>query len=539
MNFNAQSIGLIIVGAVNLFLGCLIYLRGRKNQSNIFFALVAICVSAWTFSRVFFEIFPINGLIYFWVDFLYISASFIPLFFIFFTYVFPADKIYFSRKQIFFIVIPNLIIVLFVLIPDFVIGDINYDAGGYKIISFGSGYIFYFLYLISYFFWGFVNLIKKYFKKEGIIKTQLKYIFWGTFIATLFGISTNLILPIFGSFKFFWLGPVMTVIMTAFIAYAIIKHQLLDIKIIATELLVFSVWIFLLIRTLLAESWQERLIDGSLLVFVVFFGILIIRSVLKEVRHREEVEKLANELESANQKLKETDKVRAEMYSFVSHQIKAPIGIIKGFAQLLRDGSYGKIPKKAKETVVYIKTACDRLINLTEMFLNLRRIEEGKMDYEFKEINLIDLAESVFKELKLLADQKNLEFKFECGEKEIKAKVDEQRLRQVFQNLIENSIKYTKQGFVKVAIEVKSEKGIGNSVLFTVSDSGIGIKKEVLPEIFEQFKRAKEARQIQGTGLGLYVAREIVKAHGGEIWAESEGEGRGSRFYVKMFIERS
>ena len=82
---------------------------------------------------------------------------------------------------------------------------------------------------------------------------------------------------------------------------------------------------------------------------------------------------------------------------------------------------------------------------------------------------------------------------------------------------------------------MKVELGMENdSVLFSVSDSGIGIKKEVLSELFDQFKRAKEARAIQGTGLGLFVAREIVKAHNGEIWAESEGEGKGSGFYVKL-----
>ena len=115
----------------------------------------------------------------------------------------------------------------------------------------------------------------------------------------------------------------------------------------------------------------------------------------------------------------------------------------------------------------------------------------------------------------------------------IMIKADEQRLRQVIMNLIENSIKYTQSGFVKVECQMSDVKG-QKSVLFSVSDSGMGIKKEILPELFEQFKRAKETRVIQGTGLGLYVAREIVKAHGGEIWAESEGEGKGSRFYVKL-----
>ena len=106
-------------------------------------------------------------------------------------------------------------------------------------------------------------------------------------------------------------------------------------------------------------------------------------------------------------------------------------------------------------------------------------------------------------------------------------------MRQVIQNLIENSIKYTEKGFVKVECQMSDVNG-QKFILFSVSDSGIGIKKEVIPELFDQFKRAKEAKLIQGTGLGLYIAREIVKAHKGEIWAESEGEGKGSRFLVRL-----
>ena len=145
----------------------------------------------------------------------------------------------------------------------------------------------------------------------------------------------------------------------------------------------------------------------------------------------------------------------------------------------------------------------------------------------------------------MLASQKKLEFTFECAEEKIMIKADEQRLRQVILNLIENSIKYTEKGFVKVKCQMSDVSAEGGSasggkgqksVLFSVSDSGLGIKKEVLPEIFDQFKRAKEARQIQGTGLGLFIAREIVKAHNGEIWAESEGEGKGSRFYARLGI---
>src|SRR3989344_1860422 len=155
------------------------------------------------------------------------------------------------------------------------------------------------------------------------------------------------------------------------------------------------------------------------------------------------------------------------------------------------------------------------------------------MDYKFEEINIVDLAKEVVEELRLLAEQKRLELIFSSEAKEIKIKVDEQRMHQVIQNLIENAIKYTEKGYVKIDLRPTIDNQRQESVLMTISDTGMGIDKDSLSAIFDQFKRAQAARTIKGTGLGLHIAKEIVKAHNGEIWAESEGEGKGSRFYVK------
>ncbi len=519
-------------------LGIIVFLKNKKELTNQLFLGLSLSVIFWSLGYWQWLSAISEATALFWIRVFSISSLFIPVFYFHWILVFTGiDKQ--KRNSIKFLYLIVFIFFVFSFSSLFV----NKVESKLFFSYWPTPGILYTLYLIFIYLgltiYSLFILWKQYQINIEPKKSSIKYIILGSLIgfgggATNFFLWYDIPIPPYGN--------ILVSLYPIVLAIASFRYGLFNIKVIATELLTFAIWAAVLIEVFLADTWRESIFEIGLLIFVVFFGILIIRSVLKEVRHREEMEKLANELEFTNQKLKETDKIRAEMYSFVSHQIKAPIGIIKGFAQLLCDGSYGKIPKKAKETTIYIKTACDRLINLTEMFLNLRRIEEGKMDYEFKEINLIDLAESVFKELKLLADQKNLEFKFECGEKEIKVKVDEQRMRQVFQNLIENSIKYTKQGFVKVNLRLTTNDrqpitdNQQQSVLFTVSDSGLGIKKEVLSEIFEQFKRAKETRQIQGTGLGLYVAREIVKAHGGEIWAESEGENKGSIFYVKLSI---
>ena len=106
---------------------------------------------------------------------------------------------------------------------------------------------------------------------------------------------------------------------------------------------------------------------------------------------------------------------------------------------------------------------------------------------------------------------------------------DPQKLRQVFQNLIENAIKYTDTGWIKVTVEIKE-----GYVFIYVSDSGHGISRELLPHLFEEFSRDRSEIKVGGFGLGLYIARQIIAAHKGDIWVESEGEGKGSTFGVKF-----
>jgi signal transduction histidine kinase len=135
-------------------------------------------------------------------------------------------------------------------------------------------------------------------------------------------------------------------------------------------------------------------------------------------------------------------------------------------------------------------------------------------------------------DLRILAEEKKLQLTFESNLNEAFVKIDKVRFAQVIQNLIDNAIKYTPQGFVKVSLEKKQ-----NEILISVIDTGIGMSKELQQKLFGQFVRDPSIkREIRGTGLGLYIAKYIVEAHHGKIWAESEGIGKGSRFFVSLPI---
>ncbi|HEC32824.1 MAG TPA: HAMP domain-containing histidine kinase [Candidatus Kaiserbacteria bacterium] len=167
-----------------------------------------------------------------------------------------------------------------------------------------------------------------------------------------------------------------------------------------------------------------------------------------------------------------------------------------------------------------------------EDFLNVSRIEQGRMKYDKTDFDMSKLAVDIVDELTPVAIKKNLKLSFKSDKEDSYiVNADLGKIKQVFSNLVDNSIKYTPKGSIVVSVSRN-----GEYVRFKVSDTGVGISKETLEKLFDKFVRARNAHNVNvtGSGLGLYVAKQMVKAHGGKIWAESEGEGKGSSFIVEL-----
>ena len=180
-----------------------------------------------------------------------------------------------------------------------------------------------------------------------------------------------------------------------------------------------------------------------------------------------------------------------------------------------------------------IRASSDRLIALVNNLLDLRRLEEGKIEYNMTDFDIRALTASVVDEMKSFAKAKGLELSLEAPDGVLTIHADQEKIRQVITNLVDNSIKYTEHGFVRVQLRMTN-----NELRITVSDSGIGIPADLIPNLFEQFNRgSQEAKKIQGTGLGLYIAKMFMLAHKGKVWAESEGSGKGSTFTMELPVE--
>lgn len=529
----------ILTFLVVSFLGVFVFLGNTKSWTNRLFILLALTLDAYVVANYVSLHPPSFQSQLFWIRaVMFVCALMSPTLFLL-VHTFPGTKIYLKRPYLLIIILLGAISAVLSLMP-YVFTSVTYPNNSPVPVP-GPGMPIFFLDFVGLILASFVLLLIRYRRSADRERLQQRPLLFGIiFSFSLIILATLMSVVVLKNSNLVFLGPIFPVLLIGSIAYAIVKYELFDIKVIATNLLVFIIWIILGSKLFVSGSILEFVIDFLILTLMVVFGIFLIKSVKKEVEQREKLEVLTKQLEEANDKLQELDHIKSEFLSFASHQIKAPLAAIKGFATLIYDGTYGQVPDKVSETAHKIKDSVDRMVQLVTDFLNVRKIEEGKVEYKFEKADVVKIIKEMADEFKLLAQNKKLEFSYESTAEEAWMNVDIQRMRQVFQNLIENAIKYTdprsaegfgeaSAGFVRVKVEVKDA-----DLVFSVSDSGHGISKELLPHLFEEFRRDGKEKQIEGTGLGLFIAKSIVESHHGKIWTESEGSGHGSTFFVEL-----
>jgi two-component system, OmpR family, phosphate regulon sensor histidine kinase PhoR len=222
---------------------------------------------------------------------------------------------------------------------------------------------------------------------------------------------------------------------------------------------------------------------------------------------------------------REVERMKDEMLSIASHELKGPISVIKGHAQILESQvtSGRATTESMKHGLAAIVQSSERLAGLLDLLLDLSRIEAGRLELDPIPTDLVALTRSVVERTRAVAARHRLEVR---GPDHIEGTWDARRLEQLLHNLLANAVKYSPMGGT-VEIELGADD---QTATVSVRDEGIGLLQEDLPRVFERFYRAEGVRKLEGTGLGLYICQGIVSAHGGRIWAESPGHGRGTTF---------
>jgi signal transduction histidine kinase len=231
------------------------------------------------------------------------------------------------------------------------------------------------------------------------------------------------------------------------------------------------------------------------------------------------------QLALTNEQLKVHDKMQKEFINIASHEMKTPTQAILGYTHLLE-----KYPEKKDEILEVLKRNGNRLQRLTADILDVTRIESQTLKLNKEQLNLNDVILSIVEDNKNEVEKRyhgKVKLLFEPKEDRIAIKVDKNRLSQVLSNLINNAIKFTKEGTITVDVERRNSSSNNKNsnddnedeedVIVSVKDTGTGIDPEILPRLFSKFATKSET----GTGLGLYISKSIIEAHGGRIWAEN------------------
>ena len=222
------------------------------------------------------------------------------------------------------------------------------------------------------------------------------------------------------------------------------------------------------------------------------------------------------------------DQMRGDFLSMVTHDIKSPLSVILGYTDLLQDGV--ATPAMLGETLTRIRESGEQINTLVSNFLELSRIETGRVPLERRATDLNEVVARVVDQHAPRATRKGVTV--ECRSEPLALlEIDPQYIDRALQNLLSNAIKYTASGG-RITMAVGRN---GAAAEVSVADTEQGIGAEELPHVFEKFRRAREARRTEGTGLGLYIAKRIVEAHGGQLTVTSEA-GVGSQFTVRLPI---
>lgn len=236
-------------------------------------------------------------------------------------------------------------------------------------------------------------------------------------------------------------------------------------------------------------------------------------------------------------RIAEANRMKSEFVSIVSHQLRTPLSALKWSLDLLRGKRLGEFNKKQKEYFDIINDSSIKMIKLVNDLLNVNRIEQRRLATRPRAFSILDLIKDVVRELNVLAEVNDVKIKFENKKELPDVIADPDRIRMVVQNLIDNAIKYSKkkEGIVKIVVE--KDNNNKKMVKVSVKDNGMGIPSFMQKQVFGKFFRGKNLikQKVEGTGLGLFIAKGIIKLSKGEIGFESQ-EGQGSTFWFTVPI---
>lgn len=297
---------------------------------------------------------------------------------------------------------------------------------------------------------------------------------------------------------------------------------------------------YLLLGDQMSEGYKTR--DVRVLMTVADELVIAIQNALslheiKEINStlQQRIDSATKELRSSNSQLRHLDEVKDEFISMASHQLRTPLTSVKGYISMMLEGDTGQISPQQRKALEEAFNSSERMVRLISDFLNVSRLQTGKFVIDKAPTDIARIVKTEVDSLRVIAATHDLKLVFHPPKDLPTMDLDEGKVRQVIMNFIDNAIYYSR---TKSNVTIKLER-IEDDVAFTVTDTGIGVPADEQPKLFNKFFRAKNARQQRpdGTGVGLYLARKVVTAHGGKIVFNSV-ENVGSTFGFRIPINQ-
>lgn len=231
-----------------------------------------------------------------------------------------------------------------------------------------------------------------------------------------------------------------------------------------------------------------------------------------------ELEQANTSLQEAVEQLKDHDRMQREFINVAAHELRTPTQAIIGYSDL-----FYLRPESREEAIKAITRNAERLETLTRDILDVTRIEGHRLDLNKEKFDMSEVVASAIEDTRRRVDDSNI--KFEYSPRKILVEADRMRISQVLSNLLSNAVKFTKQGTVYISVDNKD-----GQVMVSVKDTGSGIDPEIMSRLFTKFTTKSQT----GTGLGLFISKSIIEAHGGKIWAENNKDGKGATFIFRL-----
>lgn len=525
MNMSFYAISALINALASLTAGAFVFLKKGRDPVHITFAVFSLSVFWWSLGYLFWQQattpeIALRGIHFFMAGVIFISTTFLH-----FAWTFIGEAGRYRRAIVASYIIFGLFFVAN-LTPWFISGVTERMSFSFWPVPGPLFHPFFILWSLQVVY-VLVVLYRAHKKALGEAQMQLKYIFWGTALGFLGG-STN---------YFLWYGisipPVGNILVASYVvavAIAVLRYHLFDIKVIAAEFFTVAIGLFVLFKAIVADP-SERPSEIVLLVFVSLFGFFLIKSVLKEVEQMEHMKKLLDQ--------------RSEFLTIASHQLKTPVTGIMGILSFLKEGSLDKATPEERKN--FIDGAYEKAVKLSDIIRDIlfaSDFDTKKFTIPGKHLVSVDVNAFLTKlhaNFKERAERKGLALLYESRAKanqlvrgsaaDLTVLSDPRYLLQAMVNIVDNAIKYTLKGSVSLILESDNDW-----VNIIVRDTGVGVPIADQIKIFGKFNRASNAVDMytDGSGLGLYISKEIIDAHeGGKIVMNSK-EGVGTEFVVTL-----